>query len=122
MHKGIFLNVFCAFCAFLWLIVKRLEVSACLRICRREKSFGSFEQNEFALVHQGDAFAENQRLAYIVSDDDGGLAETRGQIGELFLQTRAREWIERAERLVKQEQRRVCCECTCNADALALTA
>src|ERR1051325_11087041 len=44
----------------------------------------------------------------------------RGEIGELTLQTRARERIESTEWLVEQEQRRIGCERARHADALPL--
>ncbi len=69
-----------------------------------------------------DACAQKQRFARIVRDENNGFLETLLQIGKFLLQLAARERVERAERLVHQENRRIGGECSRHAHALALAA
>jgi hypothetical protein len=57
-----------------------------------------------------------------VGDEDDGLVQTPLERGELALERGAGQRVERAERLVHEEQRRVCGERARHAHALALPA
>ena len=103
-------------------VFERLEVSAGLRVIGDEKTLRRFEQHQTAFVHEPDASPEDQCFAHVVSYEDRSLSQTRSEICKFTLQTRAREWIKRAKRFVKQKQRRIGAERARHTDALALTA
>src|SRR2546428_487785 len=65
------------------------------------------EEDDPALLHQPDRVAEQQPLTHVVRHEDDRLAETPLQREELALQLDARDGIERPERLIQQEERRV---------------
>ena len=69
-----------------------------------------------------DPVAHLDRLVDVVGDEDHRLRDLAVQPPELLLQARARDRVERAERLVHQEQRRVGGERAGEPDALALAA
>src|SRR5205814_8240446 len=73
-------------------------------------------------AHECDARAEHEGLAHVVGDEDDRLAEPPLQRRELALEGGARQRVERAERLVHQQERRVRRERARDADALALPA
>ena len=58
-----------------------------------------------ALVHHGDAVGHDQRLFLVVGDEDRGQAEPALQAAHLELHRLAQLAVERAERLVEQQQR-----------------
>ena len=60
-----------------------------------------------ALVHHRDAVGEHQRLLLVVGDEDGGEAEPALQAADLELHGLAQLAVERAERLVEQQQPRI---------------
>jgi len=101
---------------------QRLAIGARVRLVGAEKAFGRVEQDYAPGAHQRDARREHERLAHVVCDEDHGLAEPFLQRRELTLEGRARQRVERAERLVHQKQRRVCRERARDADALSLSA
>ena len=75
-----------------------------------------------ALAQDRDAVAHLDRLVDVVRDEDDRLADLAVQPQQLGLQAEARDRVERAERLVHQQQRRVGSERAREADALALPA
>ena len=75
-----------------------------------------------ALAEDRDAVAHLDRLVDVVGDEDHRLADLPVQASELVLQPETRDRVERAERLVHQQYRRVGRERTRQADALALAA
>ena len=60
-----------------------------------------------ALVHHRDAVGQHQRLFLVVGDEDRGQAEPALQAAHLELHGLAQLAVERAERLVEQQQPRV---------------
>src|SRR3989475_12026334 len=78
------------------------------------------EEDDPALLHQPDRVAEQQPLTHVVRHEDDRRAETPLQREELALQLDARDGIERPERLIQQEERRVGGERPSDADPLAL--
>src|SRR5207245_2627977 len=74
------------------------------------------------LVHQPDPRAEPQALAHVVGDEDHSLGEPSLERLKLALQLDARDGIDRAERLVEQQQRGIGGEGARHAHALALPA
>ena len=75
-----------------------------------------------ALVHDGDAGGERHRLFLVVGDDDEGDAGLVLDVHELELGVLAQLLVERAERLVEQQQLRLLGERAGERDALALAA
>ena len=69
-------------------------------------------------LHDGDAGADLQRLVEIVADEDDGALQLPLQLEQLVLQLGADQRIERRERLVHQQDRRVGGEGARQADAL----
>src|SRR5881628_1632673 len=80
------------------------------------------EEHDPALLHQPDRVAQQQPLTHVVRHEDDRLAETPLQREELALQLDARDRIERPERLIQQEERRIGGERPGDADPLALPA
>ena len=74
------------------------------------------------VVQEPDAAAEEERLPHIVRDKQGGLVELPTEHEKLPLKLNARDRIERAEGLVKQQERRVCGQRAGHTDPLALPA
>ena len=66
--------------------------------------------------------ASSRASRTIVRDEDGRLAEARAQRQKLLLHLEARHRIERAERLVEQQQRRIGRQRARHAHALPLAA
>ena len=77
---------------------------------------------EAAAVHDGDVIGQHQRLGLIVGDVDEGGAERGLQLLEFDLHVLAQLQIERAERLVEQQQRRLEHHAARDRDALTLAA
>ena len=71
---------------------------------------------------QDDARSEEKGFAKIVSDEDDRITKTADQGAEFALKLCARDGIERAERFVHQEDRRIGGESAGDANALTLTA
>ena len=69
-----------------------------------------------------DAIGERQRLQHVVRDDDDGLADPLLNAAELALQLGPRDRVERAERFVHQQHRRIGRERPRDADPLPLPA
>src|SRR5205823_8130672 len=69
-----------------------------------------------------DPVAEPIRLREIVRDEDGGGAPVREHAREIFAQRMTQRRVERRERLVEQQQRRLRRERAAERDALALAA
>src|SRR5438552_17120098 len=80
------------------------------------------EEHHPTLLQQPDRAAEQQPLAHVVRHEDDRLAETPLQREELALQLDARDGIERPERLIEQEERRIGGQRPRDADPLALPA
>ena len=59
--------------------------------------------DDHAVLHDRDAVADADRLIEVVGDENGGLAEVLGQLAELVLQLAADQRVERAERLIHQD-------------------
>ena len=72
--------------------------------------------------HQRDAGAEQQGFAQVVGDEDDCLSQALLQGQEFALQFGAGDGIERAERLVHQEKRRIGGQSAGHADSLPLSA
>src|SRR5581483_11479527 len=75
-----------------------------------------------AFAQDRDAVAHPDRLVDVVRDEDHRLADLVVQAEQLRLQPEARDRVERAERLVHQEERRVGGERAREPDPLALSA
>src|SRR6266508_2665280 len=65
-----------------------------------------------------DAIGEEYRLVHVVGDEQDRLRLTGEDVGDVALQLLARDGIERNERLVHQQHRRIERERAGNADAL----
>ena len=78
--------------------------------------------HDAAFVHEHDFVAEISGFGQIVRDEQRGLLQTRENFLQIFLQRGAHERIERAERLVEQQQFRRKHERAHQADALTLPA
>ena len=63
--------------------------------------------DDAALAHQHDVVGEIRRLVHVVGDQHDRLAERGEDALQLFLQLVARDRIERSQRLVEQQQRRI---------------
>ncbi len=74
------------------------------------------------MIEQGNARAQEQRFSHIVRDEHDGFPEPRRQSLKFLLQVRARDRIERAKRLVHQQDRRIRRERPRHAHALLLPA
>ena len=75
-----------------------------------------------ALVNHAETIGQLQRLAHVVRDDDHGLPHAGLDAPKLFLQLGSRHRIQRAERFVHQQHRRIGRERPRDADALTLPA
>ena len=73
-------------------------------------------------MQQGDFSAQSQGFAHIVRDEDGCFPYPVAQFQELILQFDASNGVQRAERLIEQQQLWLRCECPCHAHSLALAA
>ena len=73
-------------------------------------------------VEHGHAVAEADRLVDVVGHEHDRLVQPALQLEQLVLQAQAHDRIDRAERLVHQQHRRIGGERTGDADALLLTA
>jgi hypothetical protein len=76
--------------------------------------------NDAARFKQDDARSKEKSFAKIVSDKNDRLSKAARQCAEFTLKLRARDGVERTERFVHQENRRIGGECAGDADALAL--
>src|SRR5437899_6654489 len=72
----------------------------------REVLEGAF-LHDAAVVEQRDRRPEQERLAHVVGDEQHGLSELTEDRDEMRLQLGARDRIERTERLIEQQDRRV---------------
>src|SRR6266852_7571853 len=71
---------------------------------RRAQEFpGRMDRDQAAFRQQSDARTQQQVFAHVVGDEDNRLAEPRRLLPKLALQLRSRHRIERAERLVHQQ-------------------
>ena len=61
--------------------------------------------DDLALVEDGDAVGERQRLLLVVGDEDGGDADLALDLLQLDLHLLAQALVERAQRLVEQQER-----------------
>src|SRR5262245_2368485 len=77
---------------------------------------------EFATGQHSDFRPERKRLAHVMRDADDGLANLRLNAMELAVHLGPRQRVERAERLVHQQNRRVDGQSARNAYALSLSA
>ena len=73
-------------------------------------------------AHHGDAVAERERLRLVVRDVHRGHAELVEEATEIVEQPVAEPAVERAERLVEEEDARLGCERARESDALLLAA
>ena len=91
---------------------------------RRRARFraGGRERDQPSLLEDGDAIRQRQRLGHVVRDDDHGLPQAALDAAKLRVQLGAGDRIERAERLVHQQHRRIGRERPRHADALTLPA
>ena len=80
------------------------------------------DHGDLALVHHPDAGGEAHRLFLVVGDDDEGDAERLLDLHQLELGLLAQLLVERAERLVEQQELRPLGEGAGQRDALALAA
>ena len=78
--------------------------------------------NDAADFEQDDARGEEQGLAQIVSDKDDGLAEAAGEGAKFALEFGAGDGIQRAKRLVHEQDGRISGKGAGNAYALTLSA
>ncbi len=78
--------------------------------------------DDLARVHDADARRQRHRLFLVVRDDHEGDAELLLQVHQLELRVLAQLLVERAERLIEQQQLRSLHERTRERDALPLAA
>src|SRR5580692_4491813 len=72
--------------------------------------------------HQHNAIRKKQSLAQIVGHEDHGFPHPLLQRAKFFLHLRSSDRIERAERLIENQNRRISRKCTRYSNALSLTA
>jgi hypothetical protein len=101
---------------------QRVEQPANKRLARSGDDVGTIAGDEAPFFNDADAVAQRERFPHVVRDDDHALAHVRLDAVELGVQLGAGERIERAERLVHQQHRRIHSQRAGNADALALSA
>ena len=77
--------------------------------------------NNMASFEQDNTRSEKKRFAQVMSDKNDRFAKTADQRAEFALKLRACDRIERAERFVHKENRRIGGESARDADALALS-
>ena len=75
-----------------------------------------------AFFHHGDPVRKAERLAYVMGYEEHGLAQPRLPLHELALERAPRDGIERPERLVHQDERRIGGQRARHTDALLLSA
>jgi hypothetical protein len=73
-------------------------------------------------VEKGDARTQDEGFANVVGYEDDGFVETASKGAEFALKLGAGDGIERAERLVHKENRRIGSQSAGDTDALALAA
>ena len=83
---------------------------------------GRSELEDPALREHADAVGEDGGVLVVVGDEERGQVEVAQQLGELESHGRARDRVERGERLVQQQHGRVARERARQADALPLAA
>src|SRR5205085_3549568 len=76
----------------------------------------------FALIQQGDAVGERERLLLIVGHEDRGEAEFIVDLPQRVAQLTTHLCVKRAERLIEQQDARLPGECARESYALALPA
>ena len=74
---------------------------------RRYDLLGRADLHDPAVLHDGDAVADADRLIEIMGDENRRLLELVGQLHELILQLPADQRIKRGERLVHQQHLRI---------------
>ena len=99
---------------------ERVDKGADLGLLRAQKLLRGIDADQTAGGEERDALAKQEGFAQIVGDEGDGLAEARGKRAELALQFGARDGIERAERLVHEQDGRIAGEGARDADALTL--
>ena len=87
-----------------------------------EQRLGRVVLLEPAVAHERDLVGETDRLVDVVRDEDDGLSQLALDLDELGLQPVAIERVDRAERLVHEQHRRVGGKRAGDADALRLAA
>ena len=98
------------------------SIARTLRVAARRDRGRRGERHQHAVGEHADPRRQRQRFGHVVRDDDDRLADRRLDAPELAVQLAARDGIERAERLVHQQNRRIGRERARHADALALAA
>ena len=93
-----------------------------VRGMREDRVRGVVLREHAALAQDRDPVAHRDRLVDVVRDEDHRLRDLAVQPAQLVLQPGARDRVERAERLVHQQHRRVGRERACEPDALPLAA
>src|SRR6185295_16684560 len=91
-------------------------------VCRCGKGGGPVGRDKAPLVNHPNAIGERERFAHVVRDDDHRLAQSILDAVKLTVQLGAGQRIERAERLVHQQDRRVDAKRPRDADPLTLSA
>ncbi len=89
---------------------------------KMKKDVGRSEGDKAAGLEQGDARGQEQGFTDIVGNEHDGFAETAGERTEFTLKLGAGDGVERAKRLVHEENGGIGGEGAGNADALALAA
>ena len=90
------------------------------RVVRTEDGVGRARPDQPALVEHADTVGHRHRFGHVVGDQQHGLAQPRLDAAELVPELPPRHRIERAERLVHQQHRRIRGKGAGDADALAL--
>ena len=83
---------------------------------------GCCQKFHASLMEYCDAGGQAHRLLHVMSDEDGSLVQSPGQIEELVLEVEASHRIQRAEWFVEQENGRIGSKSPGNAYALFLAA
>lgn len=79
---------------------------------------GGADLHDDAVLHDGDAVADADSFLKVMGDENGGFAKRFRQLPEFVLQLAADKGVERAERLVHENDLGIGGQCTGKADTL----
>ena len=105
-----------------WRDRDRVDERAHARVLGLKNGVRRAAPNQAARVDDADAIRKCDRLGHVVRDQEHRLSQPRLDAAELLLQLTPRDRVERAERLVHQQDRGIRGEGPRHADALALSA
>ncbi len=102
--------------------MQRFEQRPHSRIGRLRNDGRFADDREHTIGQHADLGSQRERFGHVVRDEHDGLAHPLLNAPELAMNLGARDRIERAERLVHEQNRRIGGERAGDADALPLTA